>query len=179
MLEMDDDAEAQRTVDGILNGNAWLDRFIATGLAAGEEDWQTESKHLEMQQYVALRAAAQPERFARILMRYYHSGREIGMGTDPKDDLRGAALKLVWQGALFERLLDEGADDDPMVRRCRYVAGDPVKDEGDPDIKTVTVEFIKQRVRRKYEIVFRRLPLDDNGGATVWLPVEKRQVDRY
>ena len=176
VMDMDDAAEAQRIIDGVLNGNAWLDRFVATGIKAGEEDWQTESRHLEMQQFVAVRAASQPERFAKILMKYYHSGRSIGMGSDSEDDLRWAALKLIRQGALFERLLDEETSDDPFIAKCRYVASEPADDEENPDTKIVTAEFLKHRMNRRYEIVFRRLPLDADGDVEVWLPVEKRSA---
>ena len=175
ILEMDDAEAAQGLVRGILIDDTWLERFLAT--ETGDDLWKAESMHLEMQQYVAIRVASQPERFARILMEYYHSGRNAGVGTDSGDDLRSMALKLVRQGSLFEKLLDDETADEPMIARCRYSAGEPVRDEADPDKMTVRAEFLKFRMDRAYEIEFRQLPLDADHDVKVWLPVAKKQTD--
>ncbi len=174
ILEMEDSDAAQAKVRAILIEDAWLERFLATESDA--DLWKAESMYLEMQQYVAIRMATQPERFAKILMEYYHSGRDIGMGTDSNDDLRAMALKLVMQGRLFEKLLDDETADEPMIARCRYSADEPIADDSDPDKMTITARFLKFRMNRSYEIEFRKLPLDTDHDVMVWLPISKTQI---
>lgn len=172
ILETDDADAARNLVRGILIDDSWLDRF----LDADGEAWKAESMHLEMQQFAAVRVASQPERFARILMDYYHSGRGKGVGTTEGDELQAMALKLVRQGRLFEKLLDDETADEPMIAPCRYSADEPVRDETDPDRMTIVARFLKFRMDRTYEIEFRRLPLDSDRDVMVWLPVAKRQL---
>lgn len=179
-----DEETARREIGGILLEDAWLGRFIDANAHAPArsvegrmiDDIHAESRHLGMQQFVALRAAAQPERYADILLQYYGGVDGAGDAGDGDDFLRNAAIRLIRQGEIYETVLDDDTGDDPYAPRCEYFAGEPVEDESDPDHLTVRAEFLKQGVdRRAYDIEFRRVETGSDGAA-VWLPVSKNPV---
>ena len=153
-----------------------------------KEEWQVESDAIGWWQYACIRAAqGNPVVFGRLVRKTLFDSARLPMErnqTPPKvtgnPEYRMAVMRLIRQGGLLEKLLDEESADDADSPCGYYEVQDPVYDEEKPSEKmTIQARYVKRGMTRKYLLTFEYLSVDDTGFICFWLPTHREEIHGF